>query len=661
MSERQNENIKKRKQRESARDVGRHTASKKLKEKRKLKKRLIWFLKIIFPLKFFRPFSKDQKEFIADLQKAIIHGGELCCALPRGEGKTTIIVGAIIWAILYGYRKYLAVIAAEQGEANKILEGIKIEMTSNEKLKSLFPEACHYISKLESLSQRATGQLSDGKPTHIKWKTDHIIFPQVKMNKKYLEVCSGAVIEARGLTGRIRGMHQDLIDGRTIRPDFVLLDDPQTRESAKSPQQCTDREDIINADVMGLAGIGLPIAAVMAVTVICENDLADRFLNKWQSTRGKALYDIPEEHDKLWKEYIELRRKVRKEGKDKQRKESNAFYRKHKKKMDKGARVGNKHRLNKGDVSALQAVYNYIADNGFNSFWSELQNDPQSATSQVYEINLTIILSRTNGHGKNVIPEGCHFINAAIDVNYYALNWGIAAITNQLASFGIDYGRYPRGRNLWDDSMENITAEQAIYDGVIDLVKTLHARQPELKLVGVDGNYATDTVYRAVEYLERILPIRVLVFRGVGSEKYSLPYSQKNLINKGYECHLSQSQRGPNVIFNSHYWHMHLQKGFLLNPGSPGSFSFWGDNNTDHRTVANHILADKLTDIQSKGGKEIHKWVKRPGDRNDLGDAFTMTEVGASIFGADINFGKEPPPQQKQAQSARPRVQHINL
>jgi hypothetical protein len=55
-------------------------------------------------------------------------------------------------------------------------------------------------------------------------------------------LASGAIIKVAGITGRIRGLKYKRSDGRTVRPSLVVLDDPQTDESARSLRQCATRE-----------------------------------------------------------------------------------------------------------------------------------------------------------------------------------------------------------------------------------------------------------------------------------------------------------------------------------------------------------------------------------------------------------------------------------
>jgi len=54
---------------------------------------------------------------------------------------------------------------------------------------------------------------------------------------------------------------------RTVRPALVVLDDPQTDESARSLSQCANRESVLAGAVLGLAGPGKKISGIMPCTV----------------------------------------------------------------------------------------------------------------------------------------------------------------------------------------------------------------------------------------------------------------------------------------------------------------------------------------------------------------------------------------------------------
>jgi hypothetical protein len=54
-------------------------------------------------------------------------------------------------------------------------------------------------------------------------------------------VASGRILTARGITAASRGMKHKRPDGTQQRPDFVLIDDPQTDESAATELQVNKR------------------------------------------------------------------------------------------------------------------------------------------------------------------------------------------------------------------------------------------------------------------------------------------------------------------------------------------------------------------------------------------------------------------------------------
>jgi hypothetical protein len=90
---------------------------------------------------------------------------------------------------------------------------------------------------------------------------------------------SGSVISVDSLDSNIRGQVHTTIAGKMIRPDLVLVDDPQTRESAKSAEQTTQRLATLNGDVLGLSGPGKKISGLLTCTKIYAEDLADQILD----------------------------------------------------------------------------------------------------------------------------------------------------------------------------------------------------------------------------------------------------------------------------------------------------------------------------------------------------------------------------------------------
>ena len=249
-----------------------------------------FFCEAYFPQTFHLQWSADHLKVIAKIEQAVLDGGLFAMAMPRGSGKTSICEIACLWAMLFGHRGFVALIGSDEEHAADMLDSIKAELENSDLLAADFPKVCHPIRSLEGITQRATGQLYQGKQTHIGWTAKEIVLPTIEGS-----AASGAIIRVAGITGRIRGMKFKRADGQSVRPSLVLIDDPQTDESARSPSQCANRERVLAGAVLGLAGPGEKIAGLMTVTVVRPDDLADRLLDRekhpqWQGERTKMVY-----------------------------------------------------------------------------------------------------------------------------------------------------------------------------------------------------------------------------------------------------------------------------------------------------------------------------------------------------------------------------------
>ena len=190
---------------------------------------------------------------------------EVCSliSLPRGSGKTSIATRSAIWALAYKHRSFVSLLGATQRRATDILKTIKTESVWNPLITSDFWQICYPLVRLGGHARLAIGQHSGGCPTRVEWGNDRLVLPTVPSHVlDGVADVSGSVVSVAGLTGAIRGQSSTLATGEVIRPEFVILDDPSTRRSAMSPTQCQARLELINADVLAMAGPDSKIAAV---------------------------------------------------------------------------------------------------------------------------------------------------------------------------------------------------------------------------------------------------------------------------------------------------------------------------------------------------------------------------------------------------------------
>jgi len=600
------------------------------------------------------PFSSDHKKNIAKIETAINGGGMFALAMPRGHGKTTILKYTMLYCMLTGRRKYVVVIAATSEMAHDIIDFVRRQMQESDTLHVHYPHVTTYVHATGGKAIKANNQLrGDAKSSGIRWSKNTLVLPEVttegqiqangtvvtkKKSKPYIS--NGAILEGFGLTGAIRGMWKDTKSGKTLRPDFVLLDDPSTRESAESESQCNMRERIITGDVLGLAGPRKKIAAVMPCTVIRDGDLASRFLDhekhpEWSGEKCALVKKWPKEQDGLWAEYTKIYREGVSCGDGTGR--AFAFYRSHRAAMDAGSEISWKHRVREGEISALQTAENLLIESGA-QFWAEYQNDPLKTEITIYDISPHLVESRSDKLRKpHEIPvswqNGAATTIAATDINHYGLHAAhVAFDMSQSAAV------------LWYANDDRITVpvntveqqkKQIIFKMLENHAAVIAALRPIPNYWFIDGGYELETVFRFVlgSPKARIPGCVTMVARGYGSNYRPSKgnIAGKTVIDGGaIAAHVSKWPLGKGVAWNSHYWHEIMQRSWLGSVGSVGACAL---HDGQHGDFAMQICADVLSEkLEGKFGP-VWRWSKKPGVRNDYGDALAMCYMGAAFDG----------------------------
>ena len=119
-----------------------------------------------------------------------------------------------------------------------MLESIKMELDGNDLLLEDFPEVCFPIQCLDGIANRCNGTaLSGGADAHrLDGQGDRAAHDPRHGGQR-------GDHQGGGITGRIRGMKYKRADGHSVRPSLVVLDDPQTDESAGRRRKCRTRTD----------------------------------------------------------------------------------------------------------------------------------------------------------------------------------------------------------------------------------------------------------------------------------------------------------------------------------------------------------------------------------------------------------------------------------
>jgi hypothetical protein len=596
-----------------------------------------------FPLDW----SVDHLDSISKIERCVLEGGRFAFALPRGFGKTTLCVVAVIWAVIYGHRRYLVFLAATGGLSKKLLRQIKVEIETNELLAADFPEVCYAIRKLEGINNRTAGQTYRGERTRITWTDNELIFPTI-----YGSPASGSVIVARGMTGAIRGMQHAPGDGTIIRPDMVVIDDPQTKQSARSVSQCAVRLELVEGDVIGLAGPGKQIAAVMPCTVIVRGDMVDQILDRrtypsWQGTRGKLLVSPPTAV-KRWDEYAEIRGDDLAAGLGLTR--ATEFYRENRAEMDAGAVVAWEQRFNEDEISAVQHCMNLKFANSA-VFNAEYQNEPDDPRASQAAQALTVedVFGRCRELTRATVPRDCSRITAFVDVQQKVLYWIVVAWDVRFSGAVIDYGTWPpQNRSHFTaidprpslaDLFPGVSEQAAIYKGLEKVGSEVLSREypregggPGLRieraLVDSAWGKSNATVHgfcRRSAWASVLLPSQG---RGIRAGDRPMAEWQKRpgeIAGPSWRIGVStEKARGRLVTYDTNWWKSFTADRMKTPDGDGGCLVLYGGKKppSTHRLFAEHLASERP--VQTEGrGRKVDEWRLSAGAENHWWDCYS--------------------------------------
>jgi hypothetical protein len=618
-----------------------------------------YFCKAYFPHQFDLEPSEDHNRADLKCERAVRMGGLFSLAMPRGSGKTTRLEKLCIWAPLEAKRNFLLLLGVSQEAAEEILANIKTDIVHNDLLAEDFPEIVYPFRALEDNPQNCRGQLYLGNPTYIGWGQNEIIFPYIPV-----AATSGIVIRAAGLTGRLRGMKWTRPhDGLTVRPDFILPDDPQTDETAANPLQSRRRERLLCGAILGLAGPGKKMAGFMPLTVIERGDMADNTLDpikhpEWQGERCKLLYIFPDRMD-LWDQYSQLRGDSLRQHGDIRL--ATAFYEKNREAMDAGAKVAWPARFEPDEVSALQYAMNLFY-NDRAVFYAEYQNDPEGGLSD--DIKLTdpeIIAARLNLLDRYTVPLWGTKLTAMIDVQHSLLYWAVVAWSEQFGGSVIDYGAWPEQKRkyftlkqadpVFDNRYPGRSVKGQVFAALTNCTDWLLDREfmrednTPMKIDrcladGKDQEVAEEiyTVCRTSKFGAILNPSG-----GKGIGPGDLPMMEYNIkqgekLGQNWLMKRSAKHAMNHFIVDTNFWKSFVHDRIETPIGEMGALTFYGKPGADHRMVADHLVAEtRDRQFSERTQRKVTIWRAKPGrPDNHFFDCIVGAAVAASIEGITL-------------------------
>lgn len=626
------------------------------------------FLHTYFPAIFTQPFTADRREMVDAIEHAAKYGGDQAVAGPRGDGKTRSALFVTLKLMLMGALRFPLIISKSGPRASRELRNFKDAIRASELLLADFPEVVGPVVALGGWASRARQQTVFGQFTNLEWGEECVIFPTILTetlrkngwNRGVESSARGQVMASLGIEGPIRGYVV-----RNERPDLAILDDIDDRESARSELQTSTRSDIIEQDVGGLAGPDKTIARVMLCTKINRTCIAAIFTDKkikpsWRGQCHKLLVKLPDRMD-LWEEYIALRQGRNDDDPDARK--AHEFYLANRAAMEAGSVVTNPFRFDArplvdgepGQVSALQACFDLIADRTWDHFNTEYQNDPPN-TDAISKSGLTkeLIQKRLSGLERGQLPPDCKIV-VGIDLGKRSCHWVAGAFRKGGIGNIVNYGIIEVTGA--EDTEEQELIQRAILRSLLNWRDEM-AANPFLDVDGhpvpidkvlIDSGYCPEAVYELVRRYGD--PFRATKGIDEGRFQHGKPSSTRIVGNFWF------ATPQPSGIWlyqpNVDHWKRSVHERFLTEPldddARPrhGSLTiFVPAGKRDHHTFAAHIMAEEYITEFVHGKGEKNRRVAHSANNHFYDAAGLMLcgaeQAGFGVFAPEQSVQKRP-------------------
>jgi hypothetical protein len=598
------------------------------------------FMRTYFADRYRLAFERDHKFIIESVVSIAEKGGRQAIAASRGRGKSETVKGLLPYIALRGLSRFMLPMAATTALAERIYQDFKRKLATNDLLLEDFPEVCWPIRCLEGAPQRAAKQHVDGKLTRIVWTGDYISLPHVP-GSPY----GGVKMAYYGLDAAFRGVN---IDGD--RPSFVLVDDPETKESAKSAMQIEDRENILDRDVSGLVSqdgtMGIAVLTTTQNSYCLSAKLTDPKIKPAYNGKRFGLIESWPTNLEMWDEYIATRQKNQSEG-DKYGLGAVEFYLDHQAAMDAGATLITYH-VNQVDDdngnptvhSAIQQAFNKIADTSLQAFKTEYQNDPEpEELPETSGLTAGRVASRISGLLQNEYHTDTEHVTVGLDIGKYYSHWVKVAWHGNAIGNIIDYGV------METPGMMTATDSKAVMSALLPALlqfRTDISADGRLDFCLVDSGDYGDAVY---EFVRQVGGTPFAAAKGWDSGRYRQPKEPTNDKRPFQECYAAHQPQERIWLYHVHteHWKQWLQERFVtatfdenqqFNAGTLSLYSAPEDRKR-HLSFSHHIVAEERRDTFVPGKGIVRKWVTLSKNNHYL-DACALACAAAGCLGVRI-------------------------
>ena len=595
------------------------------------------------------PPSQDMRDgLISDAQECILHGGQTVELYGRGGGKTTwVCIIAAIWAILYGYSRYVVCIGASMSAARKNLKTIKTLLSRSPALLVDFPGIMQCVQHIREISQRARNQTCGGEPTHMSWDVESITLPTVLgSDGQPLEAGMGGIIAVAGVGAAIRGAN---ING--LRPDLVMLDDPQTHKDAVSATRVANILEFIKGDVLGLAGHTKAISCFVTITPQKPGDVAMELSNQDKYPEWSVkVQPFVKSFCPNWAQLVELycaQFAADAAAKDYARPRSRKWYQDNAALFEGLEVIDPEQYDHEREVDARHHILNLRASLGDQAFRAEYLMEVTEAATAL-DLTADKVAGNVNGMPALRLPPGCDTVCGFCDVNMQAgagLSWVLVAFGPRRVAAVIGYGRFPgNGEALVPKNASSTLVSRRVTAAIRAVVQQLaglkirdsKGRAVRIRAFGFDRGWLPEVVHRALHVIRKTLALgfSLVSMRGFPWDQFGR--SKKDVLRRGDNVFATRSKYGEYLAVNTPYWREVQQSSWLSLPLTPGSLSVYGANPADHYRFAQEAVADKLVRkyLVYRGSEAVQAWDWQNTGPEHWGDSLTNTFALASWFRA---------------------------
>ena len=602
------------------------------KRRKRLEKDPEAWLQYYFPNVFTLPFSDGHREIIHAIVSNDAQGKDTVVAAPRGEGKTNIMRYMTIYLVVTKRAKFPAMGGWQSRSASEAFSTWVIAITS-ERLVADYPEyfAPFAVSTHANRLPRLRWQGED-RPigAAIKSKLMQIVFPD-----------GLGAIAAGSLQGDVKGLNITTADGLSLRPDKLLLDDPQDVKRAADPKFVAETVEKIDKQWRCLAGPDKRISMMVACTIYAPDDVGET-LGKRRNTvfvRIPRVVSWPVGFDKqesktrqLWDRWFDLY------DDEKTRSMAFTFYRQNRAAMCEGFAVSWKYRYDKskGDPDALfSAMVDYYTK-GRDAFFSEYQNQPVVHETKYYELTPQCILKHQVDLHENEVPEDTVYAVLTTDINY---SYGL---TYEGAAFNREGRCHVFAEGVWCQeplpvSAKNTNQEyrQRLVRKALEIFAAWVDVQPwKLDDWYIDaGGEQFDTVTSFCRAAKKDGKLgRAMIGRAGKTYDPSVKTCVGRVRGRVYACFTRES--GKWYCMDADYYKELGQTSWITPEGEPGSATIYRGS---HRDFADQMCREVLEAkgvIMGRGARTmvVYKWNTLPGKHDKL-DTHAMAYAGAGYAG----------------------------